>query len=79
MKAEWQKEVERHMMIEDVEKLKGQLKKARTNLSKQRGQLKRLRLLTNYILAAMNETDFDNDPAIGKAFAKCDKAGDLDE
>jgi len=64
-------------MIENVEKLQKELKKARTDLSKKRGQLKRLRLLTNYILAAMNDKDFDSDPAIQKAFDKCDRAGDL--
>lgn len=77
MIGEWQKEVQRRMMMEDLEKLQKQLKKARTDLSKKRGQLKRLRLLTNYVLAAMSEEDFDSDPAIGRAFNKCDKAGDL--
>jgi len=77
MLGEWQKEVQRHMMVEDIDKLTKQLKKARIDLSQKRGQLKRLRLLTNYVLAAMSEKDFDSDPAIQKAFDKCDKAGDL--
>ena len=77
MKAEWQREVERHMLTEDVEKLRGQLKKARTDLSMKRGQIKRLQALANYILAAMSEEDNDSDPAIDKAFNKCERAGDL--
>jgi len=65
------------MLKEDVEKLKGQLKKVKTDVSMKRGQIKRLQCLANYILAAMREEDFDSDPAIQKAFNKCDKAGDL--
>lgn len=64
-------------MREDVDKLKGQVKKLRTNASMSRGQIKRLRELCNYILAAMSEKDFDSDPMVKKSFDKCDKAGDL--
>ena len=61
----------------DVTKLQDRLKKMRSEASRKRGQIKRLQQLTNYILAAMSEKDFDSDPAINRAFDKCDKAGDL--
>lgn len=64
------REIERMMMKDDIKTLK-------TERSKMRGQIKRLQALANYILAAMSEEDYDSDPAIDKAFNKCDRAGDL--
>lgn len=58
------------MMREEVKTLK-------EDRSRLRGRVKRLQFLCNYILAAMNEKDFDSDPMIKKSFNKCDKAGDL--